>query len=246
MDIETFDAAAFKQELMSKLFSGAKDVIITVTPGSVTVGVKIIMDSAAGAQRVVDTLYVTPEPQLTTVLGVPVMSSVVLSQVQEVLSAPSPPPPSPPPPSCPPPPPPAAPPPLVPPPSVPPSFPPESPPPWFSMPCPAGSEPTRPDGVCRECPPGQFQERDTSGRQKCRVCQNGFVQPYAAQTTCMACPLVGINCRNRAEVEVIPGFYMDADDRIDNITVWPCAREQACKGGTQLGNQSCAEGCARA
>ena len=107
-----------------------------------------------------------------------------------------------------------------------------------------GHEPRPPDGACTACAPGSFEERDASisGRQQCRACENGFVQPYAAQTSCLECPSDRVNCDTRAEIDVRPGYYRVAEATVTNISVWRCARDSACNGGPTAGNESCADG----
>jgi hypothetical protein len=170
---------------------------------------------------------------LFTLLGVEVIQDDDPGIGAEEVSAPSPPPPSTPPPQCPAPSPP------------PPSPPPAAPPPWWETKCARGHQPIAPNGDCKACPAGKFQESDVSGRQTCRSCQNGFVQPYPAQTTCLGCPINGVNCRTRDDIEVYAGFFMNKppdETLVVNISVWRCAREQACKGGVAHGNESCGEG----
>ena len=122
------------------------------------------------------------------------------------------------------------------------------------MPCPSGEEQTPPDGTCRQCQPGTFQATAASGQQTCRTCDSSTLQPLAGQTSCFACPSVGINCDNRVEVEVRPGFYLSekaanrtatsgaATMEQSPLAVWRCAQHAACLGGTLSGDALCMDG----
>ena len=125
-------------------------------------------------------------------------------------------------------------------------------PPWWLVQCDDGYEPNADAsraqiGECVPCPAGTKQETDSlSGRQQCRVCENGYIQPYPAQIACLQCDPLGqggINCRNKAEIDLLPGYYMSAQERVTDITAWRCAREDACAGGILSANETgCAPG----
>ena len=122
------------------------------------------------------------------------------------------------------------------------------------MPCPPGEEPTQPDGACRICRPGTFQATAETGRQECRTCDSSTLQPLEGQTSCFECPPVGINCDNRVEIEVRPGFYFseEAANRTTTIVaatgqrsplaVWRCAQHASCLGGALSGDDLCMDG----
>ena len=60
---------------------------------------------------------------------------------------------------------------------------------------------------------------------------------------CLNCPESGINCLNRAALEVLEGYY--APRYIGDLNysgallAWGCPNPFACLGGTDLGNDSC-------
>ena len=118
-------------------------------------------------------------------------------------------------------------------------------PPWWSNACPSGEAPTEPTGDCRPCPAGTKQESDPlDGRQRCVSCPLQSLQPRAGQTTCLQCPSEGVDCRNQRAIEVLEGYYMSPRDASlgENISVWRCALEKPCRGGTESGDASCAPG----
>ena len=131
----------------------------------------------------------------------------------------------------------------------PPSSPPPTapPPPWWSNPCASGYEQMAPSGDCRECSPGSFQDDSVVGAQVCLPCPVGTVQPNAGSTQCVSCPNVGVNCDNRAAIEVYGGYYWPellANGSMNNslISVWPCPSPATCLGGLSAGDESCTAG----
>ena len=68
------------------------------------------------------------------------------------------------------------------------------------------------------------------------------MQPYEAQTSCLIAPVSGVDLGSKDEIRVLPFYYMRAEQTVTNISVWRCARDQACEGGSIAGNESCAAG----
>jgi hypothetical protein len=99
------------------------------------------------------------------------------------------------------------------------------------------------------CPAGTYQTFAGGGEQQiCRECEAGTLQPHRGQDSCIGCPSGGVNCRNRKGIEVLAGYYLhelppaNATYSTEPFTVWRCALEAACLGGTVPGQTSCAEG----
>ncbi len=115
------------------------------------------------------------------------------------------------------------------------------------------------------CPPGTYQLTTITQRQECTDCPFGTIQPYSGQTRCLNCPRSGVNCLNKGAIDVLPGWFMpsmandstrhnvsasdggddaggDLEGRVTHVSVWRCAREEACLGGVVAGAESCADG----
>ena len=96
-DIALFDAEAFRVSLMASV-SGATDVAMIVSEGSIIVNTRVVMDSEANALAGAEFLRTATLAQLSSALGVTVEFAFAPTVSTEMLHAPSPPPPSPPPP----------------------------------------------------------------------------------------------------------------------------------------------------
>ena len=80
--------------------------------------------------------------------------------------------------------------------------------------------------------------------QVCASCAEGYVQPYAGQSACLKCPSAGIACEKQAVVDVHPGWYRRPTgvNTSDSLLAFRCPKADACLGGEEAGNGSCAEG----
>jgi len=142
---------------------------------------------------------------------------------------------------------------------TPPSMPPPSapPPPWYVHTCDRGYEHLQyPSGSCRACEPGSYQSEvivsvatgtasgiGQRGWQSCVECNEGSLQPLAAQATCLPCPAQGINCARQAHVDVLPSWYRRTPLHWnESIVAFRCPMTSTCLGGEQPGNYSCARG----
>ena len=142
---------------------------------------------------------------------------------------------------------------------TPPSMPPPSspPPPWYAHSCSSGYEHLQyPSGSCRACEPGSYQSEvvvsvatgtvsgiGQRGWQSCVDCNEGSLQPSAAQANCLPCPAQGINCARQAHVDVLPSWYRRTPLHWnESIVAFRCPLTSTCLGGEQPGNYSCARG----
>ena len=121
------------------------------------------------------------------------------------------------------------------------------------------------------CPAGKWQAPSSVLRQQsCRVCESGTLQPEPGSISCWMCPPQGVDCGNRAAIDVHAGFFLPAapsemagDGDVSgggtsaaqtaaegvsaaganaSFSVWRCPWEEACLGGQVAGNASCAAG----
>ena len=63
-----------------------------------------------------------------------------------------------------------------------------------------------------QCRPGWFgTEESLTGLRSCEQCAPNTLQPLPGQTMCVPCPRQGVNCLVQDRLEVLPGWFLDAD-----------------------------------
>ncbi len=105
----------------------------------------------------------------------------------------------------------------------------------FVAACPAGQM-SGASGDCVVCPSGSYCVGGSAF-----PCERGTWHELIGSNSpenCTRCPSEGSTC-NSDVVEILPGYFMWS--KYDGAS-YPCAQVAACKGGTQFGNESCAEG----